>query len=159
MWTIRKTIVSTLTGTTTYKTLWREVLALRTARTAWQFWTVYSARFQVSPEDKQSILIETLRPHRFFSEPTLLAGALCMDAPASLLTKVVLIIWVCTKKNWMEQDLDQWPLEPKLFKIDPSVSLEVYYLICIIFLKNLSKLEFSAQCGMFYRCENVQLFF
>ena len=39
----------------------------------------------LSPEDEQSILFETLRPNRLFSEPTLQQRDLHMVVPASLL--------------------------------------------------------------------------
>ena len=43
------------------------------------------SKYKHFSEDEQSILFETLRPHRLFSEPTLTLNDLHMDVPTSLL--------------------------------------------------------------------------
>ena len=62
---------SKLAGTTMSKISFEGVLALKRAGLVLAFQTVCPARLH-SPEDEQSILFETSRPKRLFSEPPLL---------------------------------------------------------------------------------------
>jgi hypothetical protein len=72
-----------------------------------------SKKFQkVSPEDEQSILFETSRPNRLFSEPTLTLRDLHMVVPASLL-----FIYSFSLELQKGLNFDPFPINPEGYSL------------------------------------------